>query len=72
MPASQRRQAYLGRIVTMTWKPAGMISSRPAFAIGLEPMAPRWLTFADLHQVSAAAEADIVLRLDHLFDALAM
>jgi hypothetical protein len=69
MPASQLRQAYLGRIVTMIWNRAGTISSRSAFAIGLEPMAHQWLTLTDLDHVGAAAEADLVLRLDHHFDA---
>jgi hypothetical protein len=68
MPVSQRRQAYLGRIVTITWNRAGTMSSRSAFAIGLEPMAPQWLTLADLDHIGAAAGADLVLRLDHLFD----
>ena len=31
-------------------------------------MAPQWLTFTDLDHVGAAAGADLVLRLDHLFD----
>ena len=32
-------------------------------------MAPQWLTLTDLDHVGAAAEADLVLRLDHHFDA---
>jgi hypothetical protein len=32
-------------------------------------MAHQWLTLTDLDHVGAAAEADLVLRLDHHFDA---
>ena len=53
----------------MTWNRAGMISSRSAFATRLEPMAHQWLTLTDLDHVGATAEADLVLGLDHHFDA---
>ena len=69
MPASQRRQAYLGRIVT----PLAHENMRCRAADDMEPgwnnIQPLGTILTDLDHVGAAAEADLVLRLDHHFDA---
>lgn len=48
------------------------MSSRSAFAIGLEPMAPQWPTLANLHHVGAAAGTHLLRRFDQLLDARQM
>ena len=71
-PSAQARQAYLGRRVTSTRNWAGITSSRCAFAIGLGPMAARWLTLADPMKRPAAAGAVRALGLDDDLDAREM